>query len=138
MTIVYICKKIKFNAAHRLHSPKLSDEENKKIYGKCNNFYGHGHNYLLEVTLKGPVDPITGMVANLNEIKDLLESAISDRFDHKHLNQDVDDFKTRVPTAENMVIVIWEILQKNTAISGTLYKLVLHETDSNSVEYYGE
>src|SRR3990167_4365297 len=110
MIMAYVTKIVKFNAAHRLHNEQLSDAENEKIYSKCNNFHGHGHNYTLAVTLKGEVDPITGMIVNLSELKPLIEKTICDRFDHKHLNKDTEDFKHRVPTAENIAIVCWQLL----------------------------
>lgn len=137
MEIVYISKTVYFNAAHRLHSEKLSDVENKRIFGKCNNLNGHGHNYRLDVTLRGPVDPITGMVGNLSEIKAIVEKQICERFDHKNLNLDTAEFANLVPTAENIVVTCWHLL-KNTVLSSLLYKLVLHETSTNTVEYRGE
>ena len=137
MPSVIITKKVKFNAAHRLHSDVLSDEENVQVFGKCNNPKGHGHNYILEVSLKGEVSPENGMVANLTEVKSIIETVICDRFDHKHLNEDVEEFKKLVPTAENIAIVSWNLLKK-TAIGPQLVKVVIHETDTNSCEYAGE
>jgi 6-pyruvoyltetrahydropterin/6-carboxytetrahydropterin synthase len=136
MPKLYVTKRIEFNAAHRLHSEKLSDVENKTIYGKCNNKNGHGHNYVLEITLCGEPDPITGMVMNFRELKRIVEEKIIDRFDHKHLDVDCPEFANVVSTAENIIIVFWDILQP--ALEPVeLYKLTLFETKDNKVEYFG-
>lgn len=136
MPTAYITKIVQFNAAHRLHSPKLTNEENLKIYDKCNNKNGHGHNYRLEVTLKGSIDPVTGMVANLTDVKKIIEQEICERFDHTHLNHDNNYFKDLVPTVENIAIVCWDLLSQ-TALNTLLYKLTLHETETNYCTYYG-
>ncbi len=126
-----------FNAAHRLHNPAFSKQENLRIYGPCNNEYGHGHNYKIEVIVKGSVDPDTGMVINLVELKDIVHKLIIKECDHKHLNFDVPWLKGINPTAENLAIVFWQRLEKK--IKGVkLYKLRLLETDTNIVEYMGE
>ena len=91
-----------FAASHRLHSPKLSEAENQRLYGKCNNPYGHGHNYGLEVTVTGPVDPETGMIANLAELDPFVEREVIEAFDHKYLNEEVAEFRAIVPTTENV------------------------------------
>lgn len=135
--IVYITKKIEFSAAHRLLNEDLSVEENQELYGKCYNPNGHGHNYILEVTLRGPISEKTGMIINLTELKKIVNKHVVELFDHKHLNKDVEHFKKLNPTAENIVVVIWKILEKEFE-SGLLYKLLMRETGSNSVEYYGE
>ena len=93
MPIVTITKKLKFNAAHRLHSEDLSAEENRKIFGKCNNPNGHGHNYTIEVRLRGEISSKHGMVANLTDVKRIVEETVCERLDHKFLNKDVDEFK---------------------------------------------
>lgn len=136
MKQIYVTKKIKICSAHRLHSHQLSDEENAELYGVCNNFYGHGHNYILEVTFVGNIDPVTGMVINFNDIEKLLNQHIIEKFDHKHLNHDVDEFKELVPTAENIAVVFWKLLA-GTTTSAKLYKIKLYETEESSVEYYG-
>jgi 6-pyruvoyltetrahydropterin/6-carboxytetrahydropterin synthase len=135
--IVYITKKIEFSAAHRLLNEDLSVEENQELYGKCYNPNGHGHNYILEVTLRGPISEKTGMIINLTELKKIVNEHVVELLDHKHLNKDVDHFKKLNPTAENIIVVIWKILEQNLE-SGILYKLLMKETGSNSVEYYGE
>ncbi len=123
-----------FNAAHRLHNPSLSDSENEKIFGKCNNFNYHGHNYKLEVHVTGCIDPVTGYVIDLKILKNIIKEEVLDRFDHRNLNLDVDDFKQLNPTAENIAIVIYE---KIVAKLGEDYDVIihLHETDKNSVVY---
>ena len=129
-----IVRKAHFNCAHRLHSNKLSDADNKKIFGKCNNPNGHGHNYKLEVELSGEVDPITGMVINLTEVDQIIKENIINAFDHKNLNLDCKEFKDIVPTAENIAIVIWEKLEK-TKLKSILHMVILHETEKNYVKY---
>ncbi|MBT4989110.1 MAG: 6-carboxytetrahydropterin synthase [Rickettsiales bacterium] len=135
--IVYITKKLEFCIAHRLINKDLSEAENIAIYDKCYNPNGHGHNYTLEVTLKAPISERTGMVINFTSLKKIVDEHIIELMDHKHLNEDVIHFKEIIPTAENVVVVIWKILQEQIA-DNMLYKLVLRETDTNIVEYYGE
>jgi len=137
MNKVYVSKKVKFCAAHRLHSLALSDAENKKLYGKCNNLYGHGHNYTLEVTLVGEIDPVTGMVVNFSEIKRILNEHIADKFDHKHIDKEVPEFENLVSTAENLAVICWQLLEK-VILPIKLHRVTLYETDDNVVEYYGE
>ncbi len=135
--VVYLTRRAQFNAAHRLHSADLSDEENRQVFGKCNNLYGHGHNYVLEVTIKGEVDPRTGMVINLTDLKAAIEEAIIKPMDHKHLNFDVPIFRDLNPTAENMAVVFWQLLEKQLG-SDLLFEVKLHETENNLVVYRGE
>ena len=137
MSKVYVSKKVKFCAAHRLHSDALSDTENKLLYGKCNNFNGHGHNYSLEVTFEGEIDPVTGMVVNFSEIKQILEKHIIDKFDHKHIDKEIFELEGLVSTAENLAVICWQLLEKAN-FPAELYKVALQETDDNVVEYYGE
>ena len=135
--IVLITRRITFSSAHQLLNINLSDEENLEIFGKCFNPNGHGHNYTLEVTLKAPISEKTGMVINLSQLKKIMIDEIKQRFDHKHLNKDVDVFKKLNPTAENIVVVIWEILRE-TISESQLHKIKLIETENNFVEFYGE
>lgn len=135
--IVYLTRRATFSAAHRLHEPSLSETENRILFGKCNNPNGHGHNYTIEVTVKKEVNPQTGMVMNLVDLKNKIEEEICDKIDHKHLNQDVPEFLNLNPTAENMVVVFWNLL-KNRFESGVLYEVKLHETENNVVFYRGE
>lgn len=100
-------RRYRFAASHRLHSPALSEEENCRIYGKCNNPYGHGHNYVLEVILSGEIDPATGMIANLADLDGFVEREVLEPFDHQSLNEDVAAFRATVPTTENLCIEIF-------------------------------
>lgn len=124
-----------FSASHRLQCDSLSAAENRNIYGKCNNPHGHGHNYFVEVTVSGRVDPATGMVCNLVDIDDCVGREIIDRFDHENLNT-LPDFKGQVPTTEVLSMVIYEIL-KRTFRAAHLEKVRIQETTLNSFEYAG-
>lgn len=139
---VYVTRKIEFNAAHRLFNPELSDDENLRIYGKCSGRYGHGHNYVVEITLVGIVDRKSGYLFDLKELKSLLEDEIAARFDHRHLNFEVPELENCVPTTEILAIVIWEILESRLAVitnkEVTLHEVNIHETGKNSVRYLGE
>ncbi|XP_033749959.1 6-pyruvoyl tetrahydrobiopterin synthase-like [Pecten maximus] len=135
--IVYISRTESFSACHRLHSTQLSDEENKKIFGKCNNPNGHGHNYSVEVILRGPVDPVTGMVMNLTDLKKFMNMAIMDVMDHKNVDKDVPYFKNVISTAENIAVFIWKSLSKHLE-PGLLYEVKVHETGKNVAFYRGE
>ncbi|MFC0264754.1 6-pyruvoyl trahydropterin synthase family protein [Fontibacter flavus] len=133
---VAVYRKEHFNAAHRLHNPNWSDEKNQEIFGKCNNPNFHGHNYELIVKLEGPVDEHTGYVYDMKILSDLIKENILNRFDHKNLNLDTDEFKHLNPTAENIAVVIWNILRAKIE---TKYDLTirLYETERNFVEYSG-
>uniref|UniRef100_A0A8C9L7R0 6-pyruvoyl tetrahydrobiopterin synthase n=1 Tax=Pavo cristatus TaxID=9049 RepID=A0A8C9L7R0_PAVCR len=122
-----------FSACHRLHSKSLSDEENLKLFGKCNNPNGHGHNY----KGKGLIDPISGMVINLTDLKEYMQQAIMEPLDHKNLDKDVPYFAEVVSTTENVAVFIWENL-KRLLPAGMLYKVKVYETDQNIVVYKGE
>ncbi|XP_063408501.1 6-pyruvoyl tetrahydrobiopterin synthase-like [Mytilus trossulus] len=134
---VYITRTESFSACHRLHSNKLSDEENKKLFGKCNNPNGHGHNYKVEVTVRGGVDTVNGMVLNLVTLKDYMDQCIMKVLDHKNIDKDVLYFKDIVSTAENIVVFIWKQLEE-VIPKDLLYEVKLHETDKNVVYYRGE
>ncbi|WP_420580549.1 6-pyruvoyl trahydropterin synthase family protein [Reichenbachiella sp.] len=123
-----------FNAAHRLHNPEWSDDKNEAVFGKCNNPNYHGHNYNLEVGLFGEIDPDTGYVYDLKELSDLIEERVLNRFDHKNLNLDVAEFKNLNPTAENIVVVIYNLLRSEIDEKYDL-KIKLYETERNYVEY---
>jgi 6-pyruvoyltetrahydropterin/6-carboxytetrahydropterin synthase len=129
---IFLTRRYRFAASHRLYSPKLSESENRRVYGKCSNPHGHGHNYLVEVTLAGPVDPATGMVANLGELDPFVEREVIDVFDHKNLNEEVADFQTCVPTTENLVRAIYRRLEKFPA--ARLDRVRVEETSNNSFE----
>ena len=131
-----ITRRVEFCASHRLHNPALSDEENRRLYGPCNNPNGHGHNYALEVTVRGSVPERTGMVMDLRALKDLAEEIIVAAVDHRHLNYDVEFLKGMNPTAENLVVKFWERLAP--ALEGCeLHRLRLFESEDNFVEYDG-
>ncbi|MEL6590282.1 MAG: 6-carboxytetrahydropterin synthase [Bacteroidota bacterium] len=131
---VAVYRKAHFNAAHRLHNPDWDDAMNQKVFGKCNNPNYHGHNYDLIVKVIGEVDPRTGYVMDMKVLKDVMQEHILDRFDHKNLNLDTEEFKTLNPTAENIAIVIWEILREH--LDSTLEITVrLYETERNFVEF---
>lgn len=131
---VTVSRQEHFNAAHRLHNPRWSDEKNKEIFGKCNNPNYHGHNYSLIVKLTGEQDPETGFVFDLKRLSEIINESILDRFDHKNLNIEVEEFKNLNPTAENIAIVIYNLLReridKNLSI-----KIFLYETERNVAEY---
>jgi 6-pyruvoyltetrahydropterin/6-carboxytetrahydropterin synthase len=136
MSIVYVTRRAQFSAAHRLHNPSLSDEENIRIYDKCNNPSGHGHNYDVEITVAGEPDPETGMVIDLKILKHLLNIHVIEQLDHKHLNHDVDFMRNVIPTAENIAIKIWERLEPHIQ-HGKLYSVKLYESQNNFVDYRG-
>ncbi len=125
-----------FSASHRLHSGQLTDKENARVFGKCNNPFGHGHNYVLEVKVSGEVNPETGMIANLADLDGYVESAVLEALDHKSLNEEVAAFREKVPTTENLCIEIYERL-KNFS-HAKLERVRIEETRNNSFEYAGE
>lgn len=131
---VAVFRKEHFNAAHRLHNPTWSDEKNTRVYGKCNNPNYHGHNYDLIVKVVGEVDPETGYVIDLKELSDLIQAEVTDRFDHKNLNLDTDEFRDLNPSAENIAMVIYDRLRPHLRPELDL-TIRLHETERNFVEY---
>jgi 6-pyruvoyltetrahydropterin/6-carboxytetrahydropterin synthase len=135
--MVYLTKVYEFSSAHRLHSHVLSAEENQEIFGKCNNPSGHGHNYVLEVTVKGDVDSRTGLVAGLDFLDEVVQKQVYARFDYKHLNLDTREFEKLNPTSENFVKVLWNVLEPNLR-PVALHRLRLRETPKNHFDYYGE
>jgi len=135
-----LTKRYRFSASHRLHNEALSAEENSRVFGKCNSPYGHGHNYIAEVTVCGPVDPSTGMVMDLGLLDRAVEQEVLDRFDHTYLNLDVPNFRGKVPTTENLCVEIYNLLHtrlESAEGSAQLEKVRLEETSSNSFEYSG-
>ena len=151
--MVCLTRRYRISAAHRLHNPALTDEENARLYGKCNNPRGHGHDYALEVTVCGKVNPATGMVIDLGQLDQVVQREVLDRFDHKHLNLDVEDFRTRVPTTENLCLAIYHLLEpcfplsregdanllpENSGAAARLERVRVEETRSNFFEYQGE
>ncbi len=130
---ITVSRKAHFNAAHRLHNPHWSDEKNDAIFGKCNLPNYHGHNYHLTVSVRGEIDPETGYVMDVKVLKDLIKEKIENRFDHKNLNLDTEEFKNLNPTAENIAMVIWELLRPEIEEKYDL-KITLYETERNFVE----
>lgn len=132
-----VCRRETFNAAHRLFNPDWSDEKNLEVFGKCSNPNYHGHNYVLETWLDGDINPETGYVVDLKKLKNIIREEISERFDHRNLNLDCEEFKTLKPSAENIALVIWNILRPK--IDPSLKLMVrLWETENNVVEYDGK
>ena len=135
--MILLTRKVEFSASHRYNNPDLSPEENRRIFGKCNNPHGHGHNYVLEVTVAGDPDPATGMVLDLKEFKEILQREVTDRMDHRFLNYEVPELKGQIPTCENIAAVIWRLLQPKIA-RGNLHRVRLYETPDLFVDCYGE
>ena len=134
--MMYVTRRETFSAAHRLFNPKLSESENAALYDKCANPGGHGHNYVLEVTVAGEPDSRTGYLIDLKKLKELIRSEVVDKVDHKNLNTDVDFLRDIIPTAENLAKIFWEVLSSKVK-GGTLYSVRLRETENNVVEYRG-
>lgn len=133
---VTIARKEHFNAAHRIYNPEWSDEKNEDYYGKCNNYNYHGHNYEMIVKVRGKVDPETGYVMNINQLKKIIREEVTNKLDHKNLNLDIPDFQNIIPSSENLVIYIWNKLRQKIDRSLEL-KVILFETPRNFVEYDG-
>jgi 6-pyruvoyltetrahydropterin/6-carboxytetrahydropterin synthase len=133
--MVFLTRRIEFAASHRYDNPKFSAEENRRIFGKCNNPHGHGHNYTLEVTVAGEPDPLTGMVLDLKELKEILEREVMHRMDHRHLNYEVPELAGKIPTCENVVQVIWAILEPKI-IKGKLHRVRLYESPDLFADCY--
>ena len=135
--MVYVTRKAHFSAAHRLFNPNFSDEENEAVFDKCNNVHGHGHNYTIEVTVAGEPDPETGYVIDLKKLSELIDKIILDKVDHKHLNYDVPELARIIPTAENIAIVFWNLLEPHIT-NGHLDNVRVAESDNNYAEYRGK
>ncbi|HEX3642740.1 MAG TPA: 6-carboxytetrahydropterin synthase [Ktedonobacteraceae bacterium] len=137
MVMVYLARRVTFSAAHRLWSNLLTEQENYAIYDKCANSNGHGHNYVLEVTICGMPDPRTGMVMNITDMKRIVNERVIDWVDHRHLNYDVPWLEGVIPTTEMLVVKFWERLVDSFPAQ-SLYEVTLHETESNSASYHGK
>jgi 6-pyruvoyltetrahydropterin/6-carboxytetrahydropterin synthase len=133
---IILGRRYRFSASHRLHSEKLTEEENYRVYGKCNNPYGHGHNYVVEISLSGTVDPATGMIVNLMDLDSFVEREVIEAFDHKSLNDDVEAFRKKVPTTENVCREIYQRLKHFPLAK--LERVRTEETSNNAFEYAGE
>ena len=133
---VTVSRKAHFNAAHRLYVKSWDEKKNESVFGKCSNKYYHGHNYELIVNVTGEVDPVTGMVMDLKDLKDLIKTEVEDAFDHKNLNIQVPDFADLIPSAENIAVVIYNKLVPHLDKGKTL-EIILYETPRNFVKYSG-
>ncbi len=134
---VYITRQVHFNAAHRLYNPTKSQTWNEQQYGPCANPHGHGHNYVLEVTVKGQSDPETGYIIDLAELKKILHRAVVDKCDHRNLNTDVDFLRGLIPSTENLVIAFWQEIEPLLRAPAKLHAVRLYETPRNFAEYLG-
>lgn len=136
--MVFVTRKERFNAAHRLFRPEWTDEQNSEIFGKCSNPNWHGHNYELFVTVKGEPDPLTGFVMDLKNLSNILRFRVIDKLDHKNINLDVDFMKGKISSTEMLAVAIWDEIEKSINESGCfLHCVKLFETENNFVEYYG-
>lgn len=135
--VVYLTRRSTFAAAHRLYEPTLDDAANARLFGKCFNPAGHGHNYVLEVTVRGPVDPSTGMLINLVDLRRVMHECVVDLVDHRHLNEDVAFLRGRNPTAENLAVAFWEQLEPALGRE-LLHEVLVVETENNRAAYRGE
>ena len=136
MARVTVTRRLRFNAAHRVFNPSLSDAENEATFGKCNNPNWHGHNYTLDVSVEGPVEERTGYVVDLGKLKALVEHEVVDVVDHRNFNLDVDFMESVIPTSENIIVAFWRLLADRVK-PARLARLVLWETENNYVEYTG-
>ena len=135
--IATVCRKAQFNAAHRLHNNLWDDAKNRAVFGKCNNPNFHGHNYELIVKVTGPIDPETGYVTDMKLLKEVIAKEVTERFDHRNLNLDTEEFRSLNPTAENIAVVIYNLLLPKIDSDKKL-EIILYETERNYVEYRGE
>jgi 6-pyruvoyltetrahydropterin/6-carboxytetrahydropterin synthase len=133
-----ISKKVEFSASHICRSPQLSDAENERVYGAAANPLGHGHNYIVEVAIEGEPDPVTGMILNLRNLRDVLEERVLSVYDHRLLNREVEPFDRIVPTVENIAIDIWNRVSPHIEGDAKLHSVRVHETSELFVEYRGE
>ena len=135
--MIYLTRRCEFSASHYYHNPAFTAEENQRVFGKCANLNGHGHNYTLEVTVKGEVDSTTGFVLDLKQLKDVLNDEVVEAMDHRHLNKEVPEFANRIPTTENLAIAIWNRLKVKLK-SAQLHRVRVYEMAELFVDYYGE
>ena len=136
--MIYITRRERFNAAHRLFKPEFSDEQNLEVFGKCSNPNWHGHNYTLYVTVKGDVNPDTGFLVNLKDLSALIDLKVIEKLDHRNINLEVDFMSGKLASTENLAIGIWNELSDSITLMGaTLHSVKLYETENNFVEYFG-
>ena len=135
--MIYLTRKAEFSASHHYDNPEFTAEENQRVFGKCNNPNGHGHNYTLEVTVKGEVDPKSGFVVDLKQMKEIMNREVIDAMDHRYLNKEVPEFATQIPTSENIAIAIWKRLEPKLKVA-KLHRVRVYEMQDLFVDYYGE
>ncbi len=135
--MVLLTRRAEFSAAHYYWNDAWSPEENRRVFGKCANRNGHGHNYTLEITVAGEVDPVTGFVVDLKELKEILEREVVSGYDHRHLNLEVADFAEQIPTTENIAVAIWQRL-KGKIPGARLHRVRVYEMADLFADYYGE
>ena len=135
--MVYLTRKAEFSASHYYHNPEFTAEENRRVFGKCNNPHGHGHNYTLEVTVKGNVNQRSGFVVDLKELKGVIQQEVLDAMDHRFLNKEIPEFASRIPTTENLAIAIWQRLEPKLK-KAELHRVRVYETPDLFVDFYGE
>jgi 6-pyruvoyltetrahydropterin/6-carboxytetrahydropterin synthase len=135
--MIYLTRRADFSASHYYHNPEFTPEENQRVFGKCSNLNGHGHNYTLEITVKGEVDATTGFVVDLKELKDLMEDEVISAMDHRHLNKEVPEFAKLIPTTENLAIAIWERLNSKLKVA-KLHRVRVYESEDLFADFYGE
>ena len=135
--MVYLTRKAEFSASHFYHNPELSPQENQRLFGKCNNPNGHGHNYTLEVTVKGEVDGTTGFVVDLKELKEIMNREVVEAMDHRYLNHEVPEFREQIPTTENIAVAIWKRLEPKLHVA-KLHRVRVFEMHDLWVDFYGE
>jgi 6-pyruvoyltetrahydropterin/6-carboxytetrahydropterin synthase len=135
--MVYLTRKAEFSASHYYHNPAFTPEENQRVFGKCNNPNGHGHNYTLEVTVRGDVDPRSGFVVDLKQLKEVMHREVLDALDHRFLNKEIAEFSKLIPTTENLAITIWQRLASKLK-AAELYRVRVYETPDLFVDFYGE
>lgn len=135
--MIYLTRKAEFSASHYYHNPEFTPEENQRVFGKCNNPNGHGHNYMLEVTVKGQVDQRSGFVVDLKHLKETMGREVLDVLDHRFLNKEVAEFQHAIPTTENLAICIWKRLEPKLDVA-QLHRIRVYETPDLFVDYYGE
>jgi 6-pyruvoyltetrahydropterin/6-carboxytetrahydropterin synthase len=135
--MVYLTRRAEFSASHYYHNPEFTPEENRRVFGKCNNPHGHGHNYTLEVTVKGQIDQRSGFVVDLKELKEIMNREVIEAVDHRFLNKEISEFQDRIPTTENLAVTIWNWLKPKLNVA-QLHRIRLYETRELFVDYYGE
>jgi len=135
--MIFLTRRATFSASHYYWNDAWSAEKNQQVFGRCANRNGHGHNYTLEVTVKGEVDPTTGFVVDLKDLKDILNREIIDALDHRHLNKEVPEFADQIPTTENLAIAIWQRLESKLNIA-RLHRVRVYELPDLFVDFYGE